>query len=813
MKKLILAEKPSVAAEIAAALNVPEKGRIYENDEYVVSNFIGHVADIHSSEFDIKDAPLPILPEHFNLLISEGKKDQFHIIKSLLARKDIGTVYNACDADREGESIFMRVYTMTKCRLPVKRMWIMATNTEAYRKAFRDAKDGRQYLPLFHAAMGRAESDMVWGYNGSSALKTAFGRVQTPTLGMVCNAYEKNVNFIPTDYFEIIGTFGIKMGNFEAKLLDEDGNILRCEKEADAVNLISSLEGKHPDRIEDEVKEENKNAPNLFDMNTLLREAAKKYKYKAEKTTALMQDLYEKLGAITYPRTDYDALHEDQKTQDETFEMIRKFAGMDSYRKIVSLLEKHNLLVFNKRVFDESRTSGHYAVVPTGMIKTGKGEKSIDKLSESELKNCMTQEQWNIYNLIILRTIAAFCPPAKYHVTVRKVFLSNKIFRSSDKILVRQGWFAVYGKEVSDDKDKKQEAMLPALETGETGITVALDKKAGKTTAPPLLTEDTLLRMMETAGRMIEDEELSKSIKDKGLGTSATRTAIITGLQKDAKSGRKAYVNDTKKGLVPSAIGMALYQHLKKHYPRSIDPVITGEWEYFLKQVEDGRRNKEDFMAGIYEEVTKFCHIMAECPMPKVHELAETLCTCPACTTGELVERKFTYTCNNASCGFKLWKEAGGKKLSKTILQKLCKNGKSDVIEGFTSKSGKTFSAALKLVDNENAEGGLKMTYDFPEQTSKGNGEYAILCPCCNSKMLDKAKLVECSSTESCGFKIWKTVSGCTLSDEDIRELAENRKTCKTFNFEKKAGGTFTAGLRVDDGNRKVVFAWEEKKR
>lgn len=809
MKVLILAEKPSVAEEIAAALGVPQKGRIYENNEYIISNFIGHVTNIHANEFDVANATLPILPKRFNLLVSEDKKEQFNLIKRLMSRTDISCIYNACDADREGESIFMRVYTMLHCKLPIKRMWIMATTSEGYRKAFKEAKDGKNYLPLFFAAMSRAESDMIWGYNGSIALKMAFGRVQTPTLAMVCDAYERNKNFVSSDFFEIIGTFALKAGSFKAKLLDANGNFRRFETEKEANLVISAISGQQPSKIVDENKEELNKAPYLFDMNTLLRMAAKKYKYKAEKTTAILQDLYEKLGVITYPRSDYNALHEDEETQNSIFEKIRRFAQLDSFKRAVGLLEKHNLLVFNKNVFDESRTGSHYAIVPTGLIKiAGKGECSIDSLSEDVLKDVMTMEQWNVFHMIALRTMAAFCPPARYSVTTRKVYLADKVFRVTGKILKNMGWLALYGRE--EDGNKKKEMQLPDLGQGEKGETVTLEKHLGKTTPPPLLTEETLLRMMETAGRLIEDEELAQNIKDKGIGTSSTRTAIVTSLQKDSKSGRKAYVNETKKGLVPSSTGMALYLHLKHHYPRSLDPIITGEWEYFLKQVEEGKKNKDEFMSGIHEEVSKFCAVMSGSDRPKVPIEKEVLCGCPVCQKGELLERKLSFTCNHDDCGFTLWKEVSGKKLSKTILKKLCKNGVTDVIDGFTSKSGKHFSAAIKLVEHEAAAGGMKMAFEFSKSEGNTYGKvesYSLPCPCCSSEMFEKPKLLECSQKEDCGFKVWKMIAGHELTKDQIKDLITSGKTKEKLKFTKKDGiNTFQAFLRLEISEKKVLF-------
>lgn len=701
-KTLIIAEKPNVAAEIASALEVPKANGCFENAELVISNCIGHLLEIVMPE---KDVSLPILPNELKLEPKEETKRQYDFLVKQMHRADVNVIVNACDADREGESIFRRVYDSIACTKPVQRMWIQSTTKDGYVSAFANRKSGSEFNNLYAAAKSRAEADWLFGINGSRIVKSAVGRVQTPTLAMVVDAYHANKNFKPKDYWEISAEFGLKNGKYESKLLDKEGNIARFMNEQEAQTVLNQIKRYRDFTVIDELKPSLKNAPYLFDSAELQKVANQQFKYSADKTLKIMQNLYQHYKVMTYPRSDYNALPEDYlPTISNT---ILALGHLEEYASIVSNMQNSDLIVQNKRIFDNKRIDSHYAIVPTGLIKVDGKEISLSDLTPSQLKTVLPLEEYNILNLIVLRTLAAFYPAAEYSVTTRTTCADGYVFRVSGRILTVLGWLAVYGSvEQEQDKLKENAIELPVLLENEQATVLEMNLDKRQTKAPSLLTESSLLQAMKTAGKEIEDEELASLMREiKGIGTSATRAPTIAKL-------KEAYVFLEKNYLIPSEKGIKVIEYIRENYPSLADPIVTAEWEHILQKIEHGHHQREDFMCEIRRTVTEFVEKMKQKPLLTKASFAESEWDCPCCKAAKLNDYPKSLTC--ASCGFILWKQISSKKLSDTAIKKLLKLGKSDLIKGFISKSGKPFDAFL-LIDKESK----KVVFEFPKRAGK----------------------------------------------------------------------------------------------
>ena len=802
-KILIIAEKPNVAAEIAAALGVPRKANSYENNELIISNCLGHLLNIVVPEWRNKNLELPLIPDIFPLEPSKGKEEQYNLLAKLINRADVSIVVNACDADREGESIFRRVFDYTGSTKPVKRMWIQSTTKQGYIQAFQNMKDGVEYRNLYDAAQSRAEADWLLGMNGSRVLQSQVGRVMTPTLAMVVDRFLENKNFKSSDYWEIGGIFQVKAGQYEARLLNsDDDKIAKFNDKEKAQDVLKILQSQSLFSVEDECKQSLSYAPYLFDSTELQKQANKKFKYSADKTLSIMQSLYEKYKAMTYPRSDFNALPEDYlPTINET---INHLGSLTEYQHIVSEMKHNQLIQQNKRVFDNSRIDSHYAIVPTGFIKDTSWEEEIplSKISSDELKQILPTEEYNVFNMIVLRTLAAFYPPAEYAITTRKTKTGEYAFKSSGKVLIKQGWLAVYGGIEEQDTDKKkrdeQNAHLPIIEANEQAKVQQINLHDLKTTAPPLMTESDLLQAMKTAGRDIEDKALSNLMKEiKGIGTSATRPDTIGKLKKECIDGSPPYLILDKNHLIPSERAIDLIRHLRQVFPQFTDPITTAEWEYTLLKVEKGECSKDEFMQGIKQFVKDGILLLKHQPNILTDE---KLCLCPSCKQSDLVMSQKEWIC--AQCAFKLKKQIAGRIMSREELFELATTGETkSPLTGFLNKEKKPFSTRLKLVtDNEN--GGLKVIFHFDKYEVTDTG---LTCPCCKQQtLLDKGKALNCE----CGFILWKTVASKELSEKVIETLVNKGQTAAMSGFKSQVGKAFSASLYIDVENKKVSMKY-----
>lgn len=695
MKTLIIAEKPSLARDIASALGVPERGTHFESSGLIVGYCVGHLVEIYDGQSDSDRTKLPVIPSPFSLRVIKGKSDRFNDVKSLMSRSDVGLIVNACDAGREGEAIFRLVYEMAKCKKPTQRIWLQTMTNTGIVKAWNERVDSSAYDNLAHAARSRNEADWLFGMNGSRAAFSSLGRVMTPTLAMVCRAYLANQNFVSTKYWEIHGDFQLACGSYLGKWFSSDPNFgedkSRFYSEKDAQSLLNKINNSNPSSVVDECKTVHSSPPSLFDLTSLQRESNKHFNFSAAKTLTIAQALYEKHKAISYPRTDSQHLPEDYVAKcGQAIELLSQSYSVISNH--CNRVIQNNWVVPTKRIFNDGKISDHFAIIPTGIID-----------------GFMSYDESLVYDLICRRFLAVFHPDAQFAQTNRTTTVQNEIFKSSGKVLLRSGWKEVYGFSDQDD----QYTSLPLLTVGEPARTLSFEVKLCKTKAPALLNESSLLRLMEHAGKAIDDAELSDALKEKGIGTPATRAATIEKL-KDTKGhegrAKEPFVKVEKNFLIPTEKGLSLIAYLDRVYPGITSAALTGQWEFDLKQMESGHLSRSVFMSNIRDAVLDMvAQIQRDPPQKSVSvntgaSARTQFGICPLCRGG-VFDYDIRYSC---SCGLTLWKTIAGKKVPAKNMRQILDFGKTDLVNGFKSRAGNKFNARLKIDLKEK-----KITFDF----------------------------------------------------------------------------------------------------
>ena len=703
MKSLIIAEKPSVAADLARALGkVPKKGDHFENDAYVISSAVGHLVELLMPEdIDKKQygfwrlEMLPIIPEKFGLKPIEQSKDRFDHLKKLIARKDIDLLINACDAGREGELIFTYIYQLTKSKLPVKRAWMQTMTADGIRTAFEHLRDGEQMRGLADAARCRSESDWLIGINGTRALTkrmfgsragnvASVGRVQTPTLAIVYARELEIRNFKPRDYWRVTATFGISKGAYEGVYQrpafkkaedDEHDRIDRIWEKAHAEAVFAACQGQPPASVTEEKKASTQASPRLYDLTTLQREANNRFGISARRTSQIAQALYERHKVITYPRTDSRALPEDYiPTCHQTLDNLPGELATHA-KKVLS----EGWLRPNKRIFNNAQISDHFAIIPTA-------EANTSTLDEFEAK---------IFDMIARRFVAAFYPSAEFDITTRLSVVAGHTFKTEGKVLTFPGWLAVYGKTTIED-DSADSKALPALDPADgqppQAKTESAELHAETTKPPPRYTEATLLSAREGAGKLVEDEELAEAMKERGLGTPATRADTIDGLI------NSRYVERAQRELIPTPKAEQILQFLTAVKADEItSPAMTGEWEYKLRQMEQKKFTRDKFMAeiiaqtkGMVNRVKKF---EEDDSVARVTDIVSPTDSKP------LRETLRGYKSQDGL--FMVYKVIGNRKMDETEVRELVAKGQIGPLDGFRSKAGKPFSAVLRYNPEE----------------------------------------------------------------------------------------------------------------
>ena len=817
-KTLIIAEKPSVAAAIAEALGGYTKmNGWHESPTGIISNGIGHLIKIDApaseNNSDRSLASLPVIPTTFELTVIDKTKDQFQILRKLLARPDVDCVVNACDAGREGELIFRLIYEKAGCKKPMKRMWFQTMTKEGIQEAFRNLRPGHEFDNLCDEAKCRSEADWIIGINSSRAItrlnelqkqryeNMGAGRVQSPTLTMPVERELEIKYFVPQDYWEIHGTFGAAAGNYVGKWVaagtppptDSDnpenaaaGSKFHDKSQAEAI--LNKCVGVAPSAVNDTSKKTTKVAPKLFDITTLQRTANKKYKFSAKKTLDIAQALYEKYKATTYPRTDASALPEDY------VDTVRQIMGVLDARygaHAQRVLDNDWIRGDDKRIFNNEEIADHFAIIPT--------------LNDSYPQG-MSDDEAKIYDMIVRRFLAIFHPAAEYMNTQRTTIVAGETFKSSGRVLTRRGWLEVYGQ---DDDDKDKTPSLCVVEPGEKVANRGIELKTLQTKPPARYTEDTLLGAMEGAGKLIDDGELRDAMKERGLGTGATRAGIIEGLlaTKDGQNRPKEpYLRREGKEqyLIPTEKGMELIAFLKANGIEALtSPKMTGEWEHKLRLISKGEFQRKTFMSDIGRMATHIVDVIraraGEVPAPQERLLGVP---CPKCAGNVRIAQR-TFECQQ-NCGFKLWREVCHRDLSDSEAEQLIRNGSIEKLDGFVSNAKKKFSAGIKLTPE------FKTELVFEEREVVKGSAIEAKCPKCNGDVFFKDGQYPMYVCEKNDFKLFKTIAGRPLSDGEVVRLLNNNSLPLLDGFvSSKTQKKFKAGLKFSKDFSKVEFQFE----
>ena len=714
MKTLVIAEKPSVARDLADALpgTFENHDSYLESEDTVITFAVGHLVElIDPEDYDERFkkwrmADLPIVPEEFKLRPRDKKAEkQLKVIHKLLQRDDVDRIVNACDAGREGELIFAYIYETSGVDKPVERLWISSMTKTAIKEGFESLRPGEQLRQLEAAARSRSEADWLVGMNATRAATirgrawvggvVSLGRVQTPTLALLVKREREIQAFVPEPYWLVHAQFDPR---YEGLWFEGDETRLKEAKRAE--EIAAKVSGKDGVVESVERKEQSERAPLLYDLTSLQRDANRRFGFSARRTLQAAQSLYEDKKAITYPRTSSRWLSGDLVAQLKptaaTLQPIGEYAAAARY---VLGLQQLPLA----RVVNDSKVTDHHAIIPTDV------EHDVSRFSPDERR---------IFDLVARRFLAVFHPPARYARTTVVTLVEEERFRSRGKITLEAGWRGVYGlvseadqaAQKQDEEGENESAELPPLEQGQAITCAKAEVEAKETKPPPRYTEATLLSAMETAGKLIDDEELREAMKESGLGTPATRAETIETLI------RREYIERGGKDLMPTPKGLQVITMLEEHPLTS--PELTGSWEKRLTDIEHGEEDRSKFIGDIAEFTRATVEKIAELDKEKLRPERVELGPCPRCgaETGEIIkENSKAYGCTSwksreeTGCGFVIWKRVAGRTLTPEIARQLLEEGKTkEVISGFRSRAGKPFRARLVLND----EG--KVEFDFP---------------------------------------------------------------------------------------------------
>ncbi len=814
-KTLIIAEKPSVAADIARALGGFKKtGEFFESEDYVLSSAVGHVAELCMPEdYDKKLRfwtlqALPIIPEQFKLKPGEKTQDRFALLKKLMGRKDVTQLLNACDAGREGELIFTYLYELAGCKKPFKRLWWSSMTKEAIRDAFTHPRSADEMARLQAAARCRSESDWLVGINGTRALTSRMygrrggnvatvGRVQTPTLSMVMDREMEIRGFKPRDYWRITARFGIALGEYEGVYQRPDFKKADDEDRADRVWDKTLAEKIHAEAaaikqalVTEEKKRSTQIAPRLYDLTTLQREANSRFGLPAGRTLSITQALYERHKAVTYPRTDSRALPEDYAS---TVQRVLQRLDGELAPHAAKVIEARWVNPSYKRIFNNAEISDHFAIIPT--------DEPPSKLTPDEAK---------IYDMIARRFIAAFYPHAEFDVTTRISTVAEHNFKTEGKVLAVPGWLGVYG------KDAAAEATLPALSAKDGAPPKAAVEEmnlVGEATKPPArYTEATLLAAMEGAGKFVEDEDLADAMKEKGLGTPATRASIIEHLI------ALHYMERQQRELVPTPKAENLMEFLKLLKIEELtSPDLTGEWEYQLRKLEAGKLTREKFMDGIAKLTEK---VVDRAKKFNDEDAPVTTTNIISPSDGKpLLENWRAYRSQDEK--YTIYKIIGQRRIQPAEVAELLEKKKIGPIDGFRSKKGKPFSAMLRI-DEENKVKFLFENSPFGEN-SDGQpidlSQFPIVgkCPVDGADVHETPSGYVCANYgrgegAKCTFRLSRTLLGATIQRDQFEKLIQNKKTDLIKGFKSKRTGRFFEAFLILKDKGQIGFEFLPRK-
>ena len=792
-KKLIIAEKPSVAADIARALGgFTKKGDYFESDRYVLSSAVGHLLQLTlPPEHDVKKGKwsftnLPVVPPHFDLAPIERSESRLNGLLKLLKRKDVTGIVNACDAGREGELIFRYIAQYAKTKKPIERLWLQSMTQSAIREGFASLRRDQDLLALADAAKSRSEADWLVGINGTRAMTafnskeggfylTTVGRVQTPTLAILVEREEKIRAFRPRDYWEVHARFGAAAGEYPGRWFeagfkkDEDPERKpeRLWKAERAAAIAAACSGKQGTATE-ETKPSTQASPLLYDLTSLQREANGRFGFSAKGTLSLAQSLYERHKALTYPRTDARALPEDYiATVKKTMDAL---ADIKEFAPFAKQILKGGWVKPNRRIFDNSKISDHFAIIPT--LQTP------GNLSEPEAK---------LYDLVVRRFLAVFFPSAEFLQTTRITTVGEEQFRTDGRVMQSPGWLAVYGKSLQDET-----VNLPAIAQGEKVKTLEVTATANQTRPPARFNEATLLSAMEGAGKLVEDDDLREAMGAKGLGTPATRAAVIEGLLYEK------YIERLGRELKPTWKAFRLFFALRHFGVDEItSPELTGDWEFKLKQMEQAKLPREKFMKHI-EQVTR--DLVKRVKAGTIPEEAFATVAAPCPKDGGVIQETYRkFQCQ--TCDFYIWPVLLGREWSPEEVAELVTKKFIGPLTGFRSKQGRPFSAGLKLTDD------FKIEFDFGQGAGSDSDEPVDFsgqeplgtCPKCGSRVFEHGVSYVCEKAvgkdRSCDFRSGRMILQQPVERAQMQKLLATGRTDLLTNFMSKKNRKFKAFL------------------
>lgn len=828
-KALFVAEKPSLARDVSVVVKAKEieKG-VFENDEWVIVSCAGHLIETILPPF--ANQPLPLFfEEEFAPISNSFSLSKLALIEKHMKRDDITLLINGADAGREGEAIFWRVYNYLQCKKPVKRFWCTNQSEDGIRHAMKNLQDGQKYIPLFMSASCRNLGDMLLGVNSSRSTNLAVGRVKTPTLKFVVDAYLANTQFEPKDYWELAGVFNGGKGNFEAKLYDEEGKIKKFNTIQDlSLFVTNNLPKNTPCQIKDVSSLTETAPPALFDTTELAMAAFKKFGYSvSEVGEVILQELYDKYKASTYPRTDSTVLPSSFATpKDAPIESTEQTATSNIRMEQVFFNFQDNAVygdfaigivqsgaatnAQNKKIYVSEMTEDHYALIPTGTIRISGQDVPIDNISHDDLKQILPEKHFNVFDLLVRRTLAAFMPNAVYAKTQRTITLENGLtFKTSGRVLKKAGWLAVYGEQDEKKDENEKDGVLPPIDDSGNGILVEHKDIKQKTKAPPLLDQSTLLDLMKHASKKVENNELGKTIKECGIGTGATRTGIIGELMSN-ENNRKPYITEnSKKQLIPTELGLKTIHFLSQVVPQVTLPDLTAEWETMLDLVARERMTRAEFIAKIHEDIT----ILVAQVKQNAHLLPQTnrvdIGECPNCHNGRVIKATKRYFCSER-CGFDMPLTLLGVDIKEQIAKEIIEKGTTAKFYQFTKDDGKKFQAALTLTEKPHYETNEMIKaigFKFEEYKQVEN------CPCPKCKQNSIAKTsqrVKCV-TEGCDFSMFTNILGVKLADADLKLLFSGKITRMFSGFTTKEKKVFSAKLRLKQDCSGVDFIFDNQ--
>jgi DNA topoisomerase-3 len=746
-------------------------------------------------------ARLPVIPPHFDLAPIEKSASRLNLLLRLMKRKDVTGLVNACDAGREGELIFRYIAQHARNKKPIERLWLQSMTPASIREGFENLRADKDLLPLADAAKSRSEADWLIGINGTRAMTafnskeggfylTTVGRVQTPTLAILVEREERIRAFTSRDYWEVHARFGAQAGEYPGRWFDaafkkDDDGERKAErlwelKKAEAI--VAACRGKSGIASE-ETKPTTQISPLLYDLTSLQREANGRFGFPARMTLSLAQALYERHKVLTYPRTDSRALPEDylgtvKKTLEELGEQ-REFAPF------AKQILKQGWVKPNKRIFDNSKISDHFAIIPT--------QQAPRNLNEAEQK---------LYDMVVRRFLAVFFPAAEYLQTTRITKVGEHQFKTEGKVLQNAGWLAVYGRAGGEENEN-----LPPITPDEKVAVREMAAQANQTKPPPRYTEATLLSAMEGAGKLVEDDELRAAMAAKGLGTPATRAAIIEGLI------REQYVVREARELVPTPKAFSLMFALHMlHIVELGSPELTGEWEHKLKLIEAGKLTRDEFMQGINDLVKNVVGVIKNGDIPDV-VYATVPAPCPKCG-GKVQENYRKVQCQK--CDFTLWRVISGREWAPEELAELFTKRFVGPLNGFRSKQGRPFSAGIRL--NEE----LRLEFDFGQGAGGDSDEPVDFsgqeplgkCPKCDARVFEHGVAYVCEKAvgpgRSCDFRSGRMILQQPIEREHMKKLLETGRTDLLTGFVSKKGRKFKAFL-VKQPDGKIGFEFQPR--